>query len=153
MGRLINSKKIKLFEIEKARLMLAIDIKNGLITEDDIILLGHKNIEYIFKYTNKPSNYKKSVLRNILSCPFLLCDQDSLSLNIKKILPLFLDSRYKIEQEELKYQYEKGYISKEEYQKELDELEFVYYKSSNDGKSILKIGHVCNVKDNIIKNR
>ena len=52
MSRLTNSKKIKLLSIEKARIQLAIDMKNGLITEDDIILLGHKNIEYIFKYTN-----------------------------------------------------------------------------------------------------
>ena len=153
MSRLTNSKKIKLLSIEKARIQLAIDMKNGLITEDDIILLGHKNIEYIFKYTNKPSNYKKSVIRNILSCPFLLCDQDILSLSIKKILPIFLDSRYKIEQDELKYQYKEGYITKEEYEKELDELEFIYYKSSNDGKNILKTGHVSNVKDNIIKIR
>ena len=153
MGRLTNSKKIKLLQIEKARAILAIDLKNGLITEEDIILLGHKNIEYIFKYSNKPSNYRKSILRNILSCPFLLCDQGSLSLNVKKILPLFLDSRYKIEQDELKYQYSEGYISKEEYEKELDNLKFVYYESSNDGKSILKTGHVVELKDNIIKTR
>ena len=153
MSKLTNSKKIKLLEIEKARLELALNLKNGLITEEDIILLGRKNIEYIFKYTNSNSNYKKSVLRNILSCPFLLCDQDILSLSVKKVLPIFLDSRYKMEQDELKYQYKEGYISKEEYEKQLDELEFLYYKSSDDGKNILKTGHVSNVKDNIIKTR
>ena len=42
MGRLTNTKKVKLLRIEKARLQLAIDIKKGLITEEDIILLGHK---------------------------------------------------------------------------------------------------------------
>lgn len=153
MGRLTNSKKIKLFSIEKARIMLSIELKNGLITEGDIIKLGTKNIDYGFKYTNKNHNYKQSVLRNVFNCPFLLCDQDNLSLCIKKILPVFLESRYKTEQDELKYQYEQCYLSKEEYEKELDELEFVYYKSSLDGKNILKTGHVSDVKDNKIKIR
>lgn len=151
MSILTNSKKIKLLRIEKARLELAVSLKNNLITEEDIISLGHKNINYGFKC--EKTNYKQAILRNIFNCPFVLCDQDNLSLCVKKILPIFLDSRYKIEQDELKYQYEEGYISKEEYEKELDELLFVYYKSSNDGKNILKTGHVSEVKDNIIKVR
>ena len=151
MGRLTNSKKIKLLKLEKARLMLSVDLKNGLITEEDIIKLGTKDANYGFKYGKV--SYKLAVLKSVLNCPSVLCDQDSLSIEFKKILPLFLDARYKIEQDELKYQYSEGYISKEEYEKELDELEFVYYKSSNDGKSILKTGHVCDVKDNIIRTR
>lgn len=151
MGRLTNSKKIKLLKLEKARLQLSADLKNGLITEEDLIKLGTKDVNYGFKYGN--INYKLSVLKSILNCPSVLCDQDSLSIEFKKILPLFLDARYKIEQDELKYQYSEGYISKEEYEKELDELEFVYYKSSEDGKSILKTGHVLDVKDNIIRTR
>ena len=153
MSTLTQSRKIKLLKIEKARIELAFELKKGLITEKDIISLSQKDMEYMFKYSNKSSNYNKSVLRNILSCPFLLCDQDDLSLDIKKLLPYFLDSRYKIEQEELKYQYEEGYITKEEYEKELDELLFVFYKSSNDGKSILETGHVSNVIDNKIRKR
>ena len=151
MGRLTNSKKIKLLKLEKARLQLSADLKNGLITEEDLIKLGTKDVNYGFKYGN--INYKLSVLKSILNCPSVLCDQDSLSIEFKKILPLFLDARYKIEQDELKYQYSEGYIFKEEYEKELDELEFVYYKSSEDGKSILKTGHVLDVKDNIIRTR
>ena len=83
----------------------------------------------------------------------MLCDQDILSLSIKKILPIFLDSRYKIEQDELKYQYNEGYITKELYEKELDELKFIFYKSSLDGKNILKTGHVLNVCDNVIRSK
>ena len=153
MSRLTNKQKKKLLKIEKARLDLSICLEKGLITEKDIISLGRKDVEYIFKYSDRTSNYNKSVLRNILSCPFLLCDQDNLSLNVKQILPFFLGSRYKIEQEELKLQYEEGFISKEEYEKELEELLFIYYKSSNDGINILKTGHVCDVKDNKIKVR
>lgn len=145
MGRLTNSKKIKLLRIEKARLSLSVYLKNGFINEEDIILLGHKNFDYCFRYGNKRISYKQTILKNIFNCPFLLCDQDSLSLNFKKILPLFLDSRYKTEQDELKYQFNEGYISEEQYEKELDELEFVYYKSSNDGKNILKTGNAIGV--------
>jgi len=151
MGRLTNSKKIKLLRIEKARLELSVNLKNGFIKEEDIILLSDKNINYGFGNSKAKTSYKQYVLRSIFNCPFILCDQDSLSLNIKRILPFFLASRYKTEKEELEYQYEEGYISKEKYEKELDELEFVYYKSSNDGKSILKTGHGVDVKDNIIK--
>jgi len=153
MSRLTNSKKIKLLRIEKARLELNISLKNGLITEQDIILLEDKNLDYGVENIMAHSKYKQKLLRDIFNCPFLLCDQDILSLDLKKILPYFLDSRYKTEQEELKCQFEEGYISKEQYEKELDELEFVYYKSSNDGKNILKTGHVSAVKNNIIRKR
>ena len=45
----------------------------------------------------------------------------------------------------LKFYLKEAYISKEEYDKELDELDFVYYKSSNDGKNIQKNGTAVGV--------
>ena len=65
MGRLTNSKKIKLLKLEKARLQLSADLKNGLITEEDLIKLGTKDVNYGFKYGN--INYKLSVLKSILN--------------------------------------------------------------------------------------
>ena len=113
MSGLTNSKKIKLLRIEKARLELAVNLKNKLITEEDILSLGHKNINYGINKSKIKLGYKQAVLRSIFNCPFVLCDQDNLNLCIKKILPIFLKSRYKVEEEELKYQYNEGYISKE----------------------------------------
>ena len=151
MGRLTNEKKIILLKILKARYELETNLKNNFITEEEIFNLINKNIN--FGISNKKHNYKETCLKNIFTSPFLLCDQDNLGMNIKKILPIFLDARYKEEQAELLYQYNNAYINKEEYEKALDNLEFTYYKSSEDGKNILKTGHVKEVKDNIIKVR
>ena len=63
----------------------------------------------------------------------------------KKILPIFLSSRYETEKEMLDFYFKECYITEEEYNKELDELDFVYYKSSNDGKNIQKTGRAIGV--------
>ena len=148
MGRLTNKKKILLLKIQKARHELEVNLKNNFITDEEIFNLIHKNINFGINKTNY--NYKESCLKNIFTCPFLLCDQKYLSSKVINILPIFLDVRYKEEQEQLLYQYNNGYISKEEYENFLDELEFIYYKSSLDGKNILKTGYV---NDNVIKVR
>ena len=153
MAGLSNSKKQKLLIIEKARYILAQDLINGVITEKDIIYLIGKNINFGLKNCHQKLNYKNSVLREIFTCPFLLCDQQNLSIEIKKLLPFFLDARYNVEKDMLDFYYNNGYINELEYKKELDELLFVYYKSSEDGKSIFKTGHVSCVKDNIIRTR
>lgn len=150
MGRLTNSKKIKLLRIEKARIFLKQDLENGLITEEDVIGLFNKDVNYGI---NKKQifNKKEKLLKDIFNCPFLLCDQDVLSQDLKKVLPVFLSVRYNIEKEMLDFYYKQGYLNEIEYNKELDELEFCYYKSSKDGKNILKTGCVVGIKNNIIR--
>ena len=64
---------------------------------------------------------------------------------MKKVLPMFLKARYETEKEMLNFYLKEAYISKEEYEIELDELDFVYYKSSNDGKNIQKTGSAIGV--------
>lgn len=73
-----------------------------------------------------------------MNCPYLLCDQENLSPNIKAILPSILISRFNIEKEELGYQFENCYITEEEYKTEIDELEYLYFKSTEEGKEIFK---------------
>ena len=72
---------------------------------------------------------------------------------MKKLLPSILKCRYDIEHEELEYLLKIGEISKEEFESELDMLEYCYYKSSFDCKEILKNGHVKDVVDNVIRVR
>lgn len=153
MGRLTNSKKIKLLKIEKARAELELEFRRGLITEYDILKLISRNVNYGIRKKDENLSYKNSVLKNIFNCPFLLCDQDFLDINIKKLLPSFLDARYSVEKDMLKYYYDSSFISQEEYNNELEELKFCFYESSKDGKNILKTGHVINVKDNVIRQR
>lgn len=145
MGRLTNSKKEKLIRIETARHTLDKHLETGFITEEDIIFLASRDINYGLKKNNKKHNYKSSVLRDIFNCPFLLCDQKNLSIEMKKVLPMFLKARYETEKEMLNFYLKEAYISKEEYEIELDELDFVYYKSSNDGKNIQKTGSAIGV--------
>lgn len=153
MGRLTNDKKIKLLRIEKSRAILANELKIGLIKEEDILNLLKCDVDYGLRKKGEKLNYKQSLLKDIFNCPFLLCDQTILSLDIKKILPLFINTRYDIEKKSIEDYYKSGYINKEEYEKEIDELNFCFYNSSNDGKSILKTGCVLGVKDNITRTR
>lgn len=151
MGRLTNSKKIKLLKVERARAILSQEIKVGLITADDILSLISKDINYGLRKRNEKLSYKEAVLKNVFNCPFLLCDQDNLDISIKKLLPNFLSVRYNTEKDILKYYFDNCFLSLEEYNKELDELEFLFYKSTFDGKSILKTGCAVGIKSNIIK--
>lgn len=150
MANLTKSKKLKLLKIERERLYISNLLENNILTDEDILYLIKKDASYGLVETK---NKSKLYLKDIFNCPFLLCDQDYLSLNMKKLLPYLLDARYKAEQEELNYQYKEGFLSKEELDKQLDELLFVYYKSSQDGKNILKTGHVVDVVDNKNKKR
>lgn len=149
MGNLSNNKKSILLKIEKARLLLSIDLQNNVVTEEDILGLINKNEEYLLE-KRKPKNYKELVLRRIYNSPFLLCDQN-ISINLKKILPLFLHARFNMEKEHITYNYNHGYITKKEYLEEIDEFEFIYYKSSMDGRSILKTGKAIGIKKEIMK--
>lgn len=150
---LTDKKKINLVRIESARHSLNTYFENGFITEEDILHLLKVKSDYGFKYKDRKQSYKLNVLRDIFNSPFILCDQDNLSLNIKQLLPLILKSRYDREIDELKYMLENGYINKEEYIEEEKLLKYNYYGSSKDGKSILKNGHVDNLLDNKIKVR
>lgn len=153
MGRLTNEKKSKLLKIETERTILSMHLENNFIEEGDLINLLKVNYDYGFPNLNQKNSYKLKILRNIFNCPFLLCDQKNLSIEMKKVLPIFLGCRYAMEKEELESQYKLGYLNKEELEKELDMLDFCYYKSSFDGKNILKEGHVKDVSGNMLRYR
>ena len=153
MGRLSNEKKKKLLIIERERIILDELLKSGFIIEQDIIDLLREDLSFGLVTPNDRKNSRDQVLKNIFNCPFLLCDQERLSLNMKKLLPSILKCRYDIEHEVLEYLLKIGEISKEEFESELDMLEYCYYKSSFDGKEILKNGHVKDVVDNVIRVR
>lgn len=145
----ITKQKV-LMRIEKARLILGSEIECGLITSKDIIKTFSTSDSYRLQ---KVKDYKEQQLRNIANSPFLLCDQNKLDLNIKKVLPNLLKVRYDSEVEELYYLYENGHISNDELFEQKEMLNLCYYHSSVDGKSILKTGHVKCVIDNVIKVR
>ena len=98
---LTEIKKENLKRIKYARKILNLELENGLITEDDVLSLLNKRNDYGFRNKGKTQSYKQSVLRDIFNSPFILCDQENLSLNIKQLLPLFLNCRYQMEIEEL----------------------------------------------------
>lgn len=136
MGRISNSKKIKLLRIEKARLELGRELERQFINEGDIMYMLSKDVN--FGTEVKREGFRHKILKDIMNCPFILCDQENLSPNIKVILPSILISRFNIEKNELDYQFENCYITEEEYNNELDELEYFYFKSTEEGKEIFK---------------
>ena len=99
---------------------------------------------------NKTKKYKEILLKQIISSPFVLCDQKRLSLEVKRLLPIILGTRCQDEIEELEKQNELGFINDDELKEELEMLKFVYYLSSEDGREILKTGHVKNVKNKVL---
>ena len=148
MGRKVSEKTLMLLKIERARIEVKADLYNGLINEADIYSLFNCGLEFGL---SKSTNVKVKRLKEIFNCPFLLCDQDILSLDMKRLLPMMLKSKYTTEVEELYKLYEEGLISPEELLEKKELIKFVFYKSSKDGKEILKNGHVKQVKDNVLR--
>ena len=134
MKKINNSKEIKLLRIEKARLELGRELQTEFISDEDIMYMLSKDINF---GTHKKREFsRRQVLKDIMNCPFILCDQEYLSSNLKEMLPYILISRFNIEKDELNYQFENFYIDEETYNKELEELEYFYFKSSEEGKKI-----------------
>lgn len=133
--------------IDRARILLDQNLECGLITDEDIFGLLKKDKNYTL---NKTKKYKEILLKQIISSPFVLCDQKRLSLEVKRLLPIILETRCQDEIEELEKQNELGFINDDELKEELEMLKFVYYLSSEDGREILKTGHVKNVKSKVL---
>lgn len=148
MDRLSKKEEITLLKVEKQRAIISKYLFNGLITDKDIISLVNVKSDYGITYDINEISEKEKVLKLIYNFPYLLCDQKKLSLEVKKILPLFLHCRYNMEKDEIEYLYNLGEYSKKEYKDIIKMLRFIYYKTSKDGKEILKTGHAKKIKDN-----
>lgn len=127
-------KEINLLKIEKARLNLYKDLEMGIITEEDIINVFRKNINFGFRINGHRLNYREAILKDIFNCPFILCDLN-LSVYTRNIFIYFLNARYELEKEQLDYSYNNAFMSKEEYLKELELLHYNYYEASEEGKT------------------
>lgn len=149
-GKLQNERKIKLARMEIDRLNIKKYLEDEFITDEDIISLINIDKNYGV-LLNKKSDCKTTVLRHIYNCPFLLCDQQCASTEIKKVLPLFLNYRYNMEINELNNLYEQGDMDQEEYYQQKGMINFCYYNSTKEGKEILKFGHIQNVTDDVVR--
>lgn len=149
MGLSIEQKKM-LLEVEKQRAIVSANLFNKVITEEDIFDLVNVSSDYGITKKNHNITSKELILKKIYNYPFLLCDQ-KLCINTKKLLPLFLSCRYNMEMRELQYAYELGQFTDEEYVKEKNMLNFIYYRTSEEGKEIKRLGHVNKVKNNTYK--
>ena len=144
----LETRKLETLErINKARIKLDQELKCGLITDSDIFSLLKRDKNYSLE---RVKNYKDFLLKQIICSPFVLCDQSRLSINLKKILPIMLEIRSKDEIEELEKMQELGFINDEEFKEEKEMIKFTYYLSSEDGREILRTGHVKNVKSNVL---
>ena len=138
----MNDVEKNLFRIKVAKKQLTIYLKNRLINMDDIKKVFESSNNYGLSI--ECVNYKNKILKQIFNCPFLLLDQD-LSINIKKLLPEFLKYRYDMEISELDNLLELGQISEDEYINEKEILKLYYYKTSDEGRVILKKGKIKSI--------
>lgn len=150
MKELTREQQMLLLRIEKARVMLAGELERGYITSVDIINSFSKDDNYRL---NNNCDYRQKIIKHIINSPFILCDQDNLDIDLKKLLPNILKVRYDLEKEELYTLYENGDITEDELLDGKYMLKFCYYESSCEGKQILKKGKVKNVIDNKIRCR
>jgi hypothetical protein len=142
MKNLTREVQQKLFNVEKKRIELSRMMELGMITDEDILNLIKLDVNYGLRINRTEDNPKKLMLKNIFNCPFLLCDQKNLSNNIKMVLPYLLNARYNVEKNNLKIYLEQNLIDDVEYENTMDELNFFYYESTHDGKSILENNYV-----------
>ena len=150
MGNLDIRKEEALERINKARITLDQELECEFITDSDIFGLLRKDKNYSLETVK---NYKDLLLKQIICSPFVLCDQSRLSIDLKKLLPIMLEIRSKDEIEELEKMQELGFINAAEFKEEKEMVKFVYYLSSEEGRQILKNGHVKNVKDNVLRKK
>lgn len=150
MGRLTKEKIVQLEKINRERNYISQCLEKGIITDRNLFRLIIKSPNRIFRNKTTPYTNKQKLLFSIYYSPFLLCDQKYLSDNMKRMLPVFLEYRYNQELEELQYRFEDAQISQEEYDKEVDLINFSYYKSSEDGKKIEKTGKAKYIKSNTL---
>lgn len=150
---LTEKKKNILRRIEVGRCELSQQVKSGFIKEIDLLGLLTVEADFGLKESTKEEPYKLKVLRNIFNSPFLLCDQECLSPDIKQILPILLRNRFEMEMEELTYMFDDGLINSEEYLEQEELNKFCYYYSSEEGKSILENDHVYVLPKSKIKTK
>ncbi len=150
MKKLTKEQELLLLRIKKARIMLAGELERGYITSIDIINSFSKDDNYRLSNNH---DHRQNVIKNIINSPFLLCDQDSLDFNIKKLLPNILKARYDSEIEELYALYDNGDITEDELLERKEMLKLCYYESSLDGQDISKNGKVKSVVNNRIRCR
>ena len=150
MKELTKEQELLLLRIEKARVILAGDLERGYITTRDIIRCISKDDNYRLSNNH---DHRDNIIKNIINSPFILCDQDNLDIEIKKLLPNILKVRYDSEIEELYALYDNGDISDDELINGKEMLKFCYYESSTDGKQIFKNGKVKSVVNNRIRCR
>ena len=151
MENLTKNRQENLNRLSKVRKQVSDALQSGLLTDADIINIVGKDANYGIRNISAHQNLKGMMLKNIFNCPFLLCDQEYLSAQIKELLPHLLKARYNTEKDTLNCYLEQCFIDESEYKQELEDLEFYFYKSSNDGINIIETGHVANQENVLVK--
>ena len=111
----MNEKLENLKRIKMAHAKLTNDLMTKYITEKDIFNIINKDGGFKLKVPNNVDEYKKQLLVDIYNCPFLLLNQTSISIKLKKTVLEFIKFRYNTEIAELDYMYSQGLITKSEY--------------------------------------
>jgi len=144
------NRKLKQMCIDKERYKLETYLEKGLITEKDIITLMSKEPNYSISFHDKKYNNKELYLKMLYRHPYLLCDQN-VSEKVKKLLPVFINSLYALELNEISTRLINHDLTKEEFNFRIENLNFCMYESSEDGKSIKETGKCVGINDNVLK--
>ena len=127
-------------ELTNLRNKVYILFKKDIITAYDIELISNWKLNEI---ESLEVNFKNQVLNSIYNHPYLVCNDymfidGTLYVDISLIAKLLI-RRFNMEVNELEYQLNEGYISKEYYQFEINKLNNLYFDSSIIGRRIYNI--------------
>ena len=123
--------------IKEAESTLADYLKNGFITESDIMQLFNETSNYGINIIYGV-DYKTKILRMIYNCPFILCNVDNLSRTLKQELNKFLHKRYNMELDELDLYLNEGELSFDEYLDKKEILKLYYFGDSKKSRKVKK---------------
>lgn len=129
-----------MFDYESIKNKVYYYIMIDMITNSDIMRLSEYKLGDLYNLDTKNS-YKEKVLLSLYLNPYLLCNDDLLSLDkfdLDVVMNLVI-KRYNEEIEEYNRLFSMGDISYNEYINNINVLNKLYFKSSNMGLRILNI--------------
>lgn len=121
-------------KIEYTKYLISYYVKEKIITKEDLLKITTLNKDF---FNN--NDLKNKMLSNLYNCPFLLNLDDLEESLLKNKWLVFIYSRFEDEINELRYQLNKGIISKNEYMEIYNDLREKYFINDEDKKRVKKL--------------
>lgn len=134
----IKDRENLIIKLKSERAFISGMLENNELPKIQLLMLFNFPSEYGLKGFENKASLRSKVYKQIYNSPFLLCDQEHLNPSVKGPFEKFLNNRYVQELEEAYAMFNSGELSIDEYLDACNDLEFCYYKTSEEGEKILE---------------